>query len=464
MSPAPLVSVCVPTRDRAALLGEALGSALAQEGPELEVVVCDDASSDGTPELLAGLADGRVRTLRNPRALGVAGSRARCLAAARGRHVAWLDCDDTLLPGALARQVAVLEAHPEVALVHGGFAAVGPAGEPLRARAAPFGADAVEAGPQAVRELLAANEVATSTVVARRAALLRTGTGTPGESSSDWAMWLRLALRGDVAYTAAPGARYRQHAATISAATAADGRRLRCDLRVIRAFLAQEHAALTGADDLAAIARTGLAVKALQHAGELRVRGRRTAALRTLALATRLAPGALGRHAPGLARHVARGDAAAAHRATGQALAELAAGLGGTRAGARLAAEVAPAPAWERSLARAGDVVRDVVPAGACVGAVTKWDPALLARAGREGRNFPDRETLPEGYPADSAAAVAHLEAERRRGLTHLVLPSASFWWLEHYTGLAAHLEAEHRPLWRDGDCVVFELAGGVAG
>ena len=110
---------------------------------------------------------------------------------------------------------------------------------------------------------------------------------------------------------------------------------------------------------------------------------------------------------------------------------------------------------------RAARIVRRVVPAGACVGAVTKWDPTLLAMCHRRGRNFPDRRTLPDGYPADSAAAVEHLEEQRRGGLSHLVIPSVSFWWLEHYGGLATHLESHHRRLWGDEDCVVFDLGAG---
>jgi hypothetical protein len=99
-----------------------------------------------------------------------------------------------------------------------------------------------------------------------------------------------------------------------------------------------------------------------------------------------------------------------------------------------------------------------VVPDDGCVGAVAKWDPALLTLSGRRGRNFPDRRTLPDGYPADSAAAVAHLEEQRRDGLSHLVVPSPSRWWLEHYDGLAAHLDARHRRVHDDGDCLVFDL------
>jgi hypothetical protein len=98
--------------------------------------------------------------------------------------------------------------------------------------------------------------------------------------------------------------------------------------------------------------------------------------------------------------------------------------------------------------------VRRVVPAGAEVAAVTKWDPTLLRLAARRGRNFPDRQA----YPPDGRTAVAHLDALRGDGVTHLVLPCASFWWLEHYGELRAHLARTARAAWRDDDVAIFEL------
>jgi len=112
-------------------------------------------------------------------------------------------------------------------------------------------------------------------------------------------------------------------------------------------------------------------------------------------------------------------------------------------------------PAWEATLARAAATLRRVVPAHACVGAVAKWDPTLLALSGHRGRNFPDRRALPDGYPRDGAAAVAHLDEQRRAGLSHLAFTSASLWWLEHYRELADELG---EPLHRDAELAVYEL------
>lgn len=448
----PLVSVCVPTRNHGRYLGEAIESALAQEVP-LEVLVHDDASSDSTETVLRRFPS--IRYLHHSEPVGVARNRTGLIKAARGRYVAWLDADDAYLPGALARQVEQLEASPDVALVHGGFHVVDSDGSRLPDWPAPFERDAVEPSRVAFENLLAANEMTTSTVVARRSCLVDLDVAG-GASSSDWAMWLRVALRGSVAYTAAPVARYRRHAATISSATTPSGERLRCDLDVVRMLLREEAARLPDRRRAREIAFAALAAKALDHAGDLFTRGRREPSMRAVALAVRLAPRQFARCAPRMLAATARGDAYGCYRGNGEMLARLAEPLRGTRVGERLSVAATPDPAWQAALERAAVAVRRVVPRDACVGAVTKWDPTLLALSGRRGLNFPDRRALPDGYPHDGAAAVAHLEQMRANaGLSHLVLPSGSFWWLDHYPALAQHLD---EPLWRDGDCMVFEL------
>ena len=76
--------------------------------------------------------------------------------------------------------------------------------------------DAIESSQVAFENLVASNEMTTSTVVVRREAQTRAGgfTAATGRSSTDWEMWLRLSLHGAVGATAAPAARYRQHPET----------------------------------------------------------------------------------------------------------------------------------------------------------------------------------------------------------------------------------------------------------
>ncbi len=101
-----LVSVIIPTYNRCAMLREAVESVLSQTFRELELIVVDDGSGDGTAELLAGYGNS-ITTLRTARH-GVSAARNIGALRATGRWLAFLDSDDIWLPEKLERQ---LEAH-----------------------------------------------------------------------------------------------------------------------------------------------------------------------------------------------------------------------------------------------------------------------------------------------------------------------------------------------------------------
>lgn len=108
----PVVSVIIPTYNRAAWVGDAIASVLGQTYPRLELLVVDDGSDDHTGEIVAAFGE-RVRLLRQEHA-GVSAARNRGVAASQGELVAFLDSDDYWLPGKVAAQVALLQAHPDV--------------------------------------------------------------------------------------------------------------------------------------------------------------------------------------------------------------------------------------------------------------------------------------------------------------------------------------------------------------
>jgi glycosyltransferase involved in cell wall biosynthesis len=113
----PRVTVLMTTFNGAPLIRESIDSILSQSFRGFELVVVDDASTDETPALLAGIADARLRVVRNPVNLGVVGARNRGLEEVRGTYVAAMDHDDLSLPDRLAAQVAHLDAHPRTVLV-----------------------------------------------------------------------------------------------------------------------------------------------------------------------------------------------------------------------------------------------------------------------------------------------------------------------------------------------------------
>jgi glycosyltransferase involved in cell wall biosynthesis len=99
-----LISVIIPTYDRAPLLVDAVESVLRQEGACFELIVIDDGSTDSTAALMGRYA-GRLRYVQRGRG-GVAAARNHGARLARGGWLAFLDSDDEWLPGKLAAQLA----------------------------------------------------------------------------------------------------------------------------------------------------------------------------------------------------------------------------------------------------------------------------------------------------------------------------------------------------------------------
>jgi glycosyltransferase involved in cell wall biosynthesis len=114
---APTVSVVLPTYDRERIVGRAIDSVLGQTFADLELLLVDDGSGDGTAGMVKARYGREPRLHYLPKANGgTATARNHGLERARGRYVAFLDSDDVWLPGFLASQVALLEAHPDAAL------------------------------------------------------------------------------------------------------------------------------------------------------------------------------------------------------------------------------------------------------------------------------------------------------------------------------------------------------------
>lgn len=107
------VSVVIPVRNGAAFVAEAIDSVLAQEGFACEVIVVDNASTDGTAELVEQRYGSRVVLVEEPR-LSAAHARNTGARVAAGEWLAFLDADDVWLPGKLQRQMEAWDAQPEI--------------------------------------------------------------------------------------------------------------------------------------------------------------------------------------------------------------------------------------------------------------------------------------------------------------------------------------------------------------
>jgi len=107
------LSVVIPTWNRAGLVCEAVESALAQEGGELEVIVVDDGSTDGTSEVIERKFGKSVKLLRMATRSGAGAARNEGVRQATGDLLSFLDSDDLWLPGKLKAELDVLERFPD---------------------------------------------------------------------------------------------------------------------------------------------------------------------------------------------------------------------------------------------------------------------------------------------------------------------------------------------------------------
>jgi glycosyltransferase involved in cell wall biosynthesis len=129
-SSAPRVTLGIATFDRDTYLAESIASSLAQEYDDFEVLVVDDGSSNPLiGDVLAGFDDPRLRVVRHPENRGIAAGYNTMIRAGRGELIAMLGDDDICLPGRLARQVAIFDAHPDTGVVHGDALVIDGAGQ-----------------------------------------------------------------------------------------------------------------------------------------------------------------------------------------------------------------------------------------------------------------------------------------------------------------------------------------------
>ncbi len=118
MSEKPLVSIVTPSFNQAKFLRRTIESVLSQEYPNLEYIIIDGGSEDGSVGIIKEYADSLAYWESNPDR-GQTDAINKGFAKAKGKYLAWLNSDDVYQPGAINSAVAYLEAHPEVGLVYG---------------------------------------------------------------------------------------------------------------------------------------------------------------------------------------------------------------------------------------------------------------------------------------------------------------------------------------------------------
>jgi glycosyltransferase involved in cell wall biosynthesis len=205
----------MPAHNTAPFISTAIGSALGQTVEDIELLVIDDGSSDGTADAAeqAGAGDPRLRVLRNPAASGPSAARNRGMEAARGAFFAFLDSDDEWLPRFLEVQLDAFRAFPHASVVNGNAVSVG---GPLDGR--PYRVPHARRPVPLVMMIEQEATLSIMSVIRREVFEQIGGFDTALRRNEDYEFWLRAAVAGfQFIQTGEPLVRYRRRESGLSA-------------------------------------------------------------------------------------------------------------------------------------------------------------------------------------------------------------------------------------------------------
>lgn len=208
------LSVLMPSLNQVAFIERAVRSVLTQGGVELELLVVDGGSIDGTQALLARLGDEFAPNLRwiSEPDRGPANALNKALAMAHGQVIGWLNADDAYMPGAAQRALAYLTAHPHHVMVYGH-------GEHIDAQDQPLGHYPSRPPAAGLPGFADGCFICQPTVFMRQSVLQSAGGFDESQRTAfDMELWMKLfaAYPGCIGWLDALQARSRLHAATIT--------------------------------------------------------------------------------------------------------------------------------------------------------------------------------------------------------------------------------------------------------
>lgn len=206
----PKISVIMPAYNAEKYIKEAMDSILEQTWGDFEFIVLNDCSKDRTEEIILSYADERIVYVRNEKNLGVAATLNKGLGLAKGEYIARMDADDISMPDRFEKQVAYLDAHPEVAVL-GGLVEIFDENEKTTLRN-------YCAAPEQIKiDLLFASALAHPSVMMRREVISGLGGyDRDFEGLEDYELWCRVAENHDIAICPELLLRYRIHSAQVT--------------------------------------------------------------------------------------------------------------------------------------------------------------------------------------------------------------------------------------------------------
>lgn len=186
----PLISVIIPAYNAEKTVQETVESVLNQTFRDFELIVVDDGSKDSTVEIIAKIADRRLRLVTHSHG-GANRSRNLGLSQAIGSYVSFLDADDLWTPDKLESQLKALAANPEAAVAYSWTDRIDESGQFLR-RGGYISVDG-----NVLAKLLIVNfvENGSNPLIRREAVLAVNGFDESLSACQDWDLWLKLAAR-----------------------------------------------------------------------------------------------------------------------------------------------------------------------------------------------------------------------------------------------------------------------------
>jgi GT2 family glycosyltransferase len=483
-------SIVVPVHNRAHLTRRCLDALLAEDSPEREVIVVDDASSDSTAGLLASYGEA-IATLTLARNAGYAQACNEGAAAARGERLLFLNNDTEPQRGWLRALSDYAAEHPAAAVIgakllyptglvqHAGVA-VGQDGYPHNLYAG------LPADHPAVNRSRRLQAVTGACMLVQRAAFERADGFDTGfvNSLEDVDLCLRIGAAGGEVH-------YCHEAVLTHMESASRGRQKRFERSV--ALYRERWRERVRRDDLAIYQEDGLLGIEYADTYPLRIAvspllavidtGREAERERMLESYARQVSDLLGEV---VRLSAISGERAAACSPGPAAVLPLDGGfdhdafqqeanrleedvrnlqLRLQRASQQTADQTSFSATrrlgYRRLVERIRAAVSSTVPPGAAVLVVSRGDRELVDIDSRQGLHFPQDETgrYLGHHPRDSEDAVEQLERLRAAGAEYLVLPSTASWWLEHYFDFGEHLRTRY-PVTELDDCTIFKLEG----
>ena len=197
-----MVSVIIPTHNRADFLKSSIASVLSQTYGDFEIIVVDDNSSDHTHEVIKGIKDNRIKYIRHRENRGPSAARNTAIASATGEYIAFLDDDDEWIPEKLQKQVGLLDkSKSNICAIYSNRMVVDKLSNQI-----------ISKSPQAKKlkgnllyQLSVGSPIHTSTVIIKKKCIEKIGLFDESMSyMEDRDFWIRLSLNWDFEYIDTP--------------------------------------------------------------------------------------------------------------------------------------------------------------------------------------------------------------------------------------------------------------------